>query len=116
MSNDDVRKQFGQRVQFLRKQKGYTQEKLGDLVGISTEQISNIERAVSRTRIETAGAIAKVLDTSLSELFDLPLFDKRSRKKSDAIKEFVSFLLKQDEAFIRYAYEQAKLAMNHWKK
>lgn len=116
MNIDDVRTQFGKRVQFFRKQKGYTQEALGELVGISTEQISNIERATSRTRIETAASIASALDVALSDLFDLPLFDKKSKKKSDAIKEYVAFLLKQDESFIRYQHEQAKLALDHWKK
>jgi len=116
MNIDDVRKQFGQRVQFFRKEKKLTQEKLGELVGISTEQISNIERATSRTRIETAASIAIVLGVPLSDLFDLPLFDKKSKKKSDAIKEYVAFLLKQDEAFIRYTHDQAKLAVEHWKK
>ena len=116
MNINDVRKQFGLRVQFFRKQKKLTQEALGDIVGISTEQISNIERATSRTRIETAAAIAIALDVTLSDLFDLPIFDKKSKKKSDAIKEHVAFLLKQDEAFIRYAHDQAKLAVDHWKK
>ncbi len=116
MNTDDVRKQFGQRVQFFRKQKGYTQEQLGELIGISTEQISNIERATSRTRIETASSIAIALEINLSDLFDVPLFDKKSKKKSEAIKEHLAFLLKQDESFIRYTHEQAKLAAEHWKK
>lgn len=116
MNIDDVRKQFGQRVQFLRKQKAYTQEKLGEVVGISTEQVSNIERATSRTRIETAAAIAKALDVTLADLFDLPLFDGKNKKRGEAIKEHVAFLLKQDETFVRYVHEQAKLAVDHWKK
>lgn len=116
MNIDDVRKQFGKRVQFFRKEKGYTQEQLGEMVGISTEQISNIERATSRTRIETATSIAVALEINLSDLFDLPLFDKKSKKKSEAIKEHVAFLLKQDESFIRYTHEQAKLTLDHWKK
>lgn len=116
MNIDDVRKQFGLRVQFFRKQKGYTQEVLGELVGISTEQVSNIERATSRTRIETAASIAKALDVRLADLFDLPMFDTRSKKKTDAIKEHLAFLLKQDEAFIKYIHEQAKLAVAHGKK
>jgi len=116
MKADDVSNQFGKRIQFLRKQKGLNQTELADIVGISTEQVSNIERATSRTRIETAAAIADALDVTLSELFDLPLFDKKSKKKTDAIKEHVAFLLKQDEAFIYYVHEQAKLAVDHWKK
>ena len=116
MKQDDVSKQFGKRIQFLRKQKGLNQSELAEAVGISTEQVSNIERATSRTRIETAAAIASALDVTLSDLFDLPLFDNKSKKKSEAIKEHVAFLLKQDETFIHYVHEQAKLAVCHWKK
>ena len=47
MNIDDVKKQFGLRVQFFRKQKGYTQEKLGELVGISTEQVSNMNERLA---------------------------------------------------------------------
>lgn len=51
---------------------------------------------VQRTRIETAASIAMVLEINLSDLFDLPLFDKKSKKKSEAIKEYVSIHPFQD--------------------
>ena len=116
MKQEEIRKQFGQRIQFLRKQKGLNQSELAEAVGISTEQVSNIERATSRTRIETAASIAMALDVTLADLFDLPLFDNKNKKRTAAIKELIAFLLKHDEAFIRYIHNQAKLAVEHWKK
>jgi transcriptional regulator with XRE-family HTH domain len=39
---------------------------------LSVDTISNIERGLSSTRIETVGSLAKALGVTLSELFELP--------------------------------------------
>lgn len=65
-----VRK-FGEKVLFLRKKLDMTQDELAFRVNISPSYLSAIERGVTDTTISTAKRLAKALDTTLSELFDL---------------------------------------------
>jgi len=81
MKQSDILKEFGLRVQFLRKEKGLTQAELAEKIERTEDTISNIERGISSTRIETAARIAEALKVQLSDLFDLPLFAGRNRGK-----------------------------------
>lgn len=108
---------FGKRVQTLRKQKGLKQEQLAEKADLSSwEQISKIERGVSSTNLKTIIAIANALNVPLADLFDFSLEDVKDRKKTEALKELMSFLLKHNAAYIRYIFEQAKVSSDHWKK
>lgn len=71
MTNDELKRFFGLRVQALRRRRGLTQEELAEAIGRSVDTISNIERGFSSTRIETAQTIADTIGVSLSELFEL---------------------------------------------
>lgn len=52
-----------------RLKKGYTQEELGDKVGLVRQAISAIELGVRRPSVETAQAIGKVLDIDWTRFF-----------------------------------------------
>lgn len=80
MEAEDVRRQFGIRVQALRRQRGLTQEQLAEAIGRSVDTISNIETGRLSTRIDTALKLAAVLGTTLAELFE---FDKRAISPAD---------------------------------
>ena len=43
----NIKKEFGEKVKRLRKQKGYTQEKLAELIDNSSRNLSNIELGLS---------------------------------------------------------------------
>lgn len=101
MKQTDIRKEFGQRVQFFRKERGLTQAALAEKIDRTEDTISNIERGISSTRIETAANIAEVLKIPLTDLFDLPLFNGRNREKSELIKELVAIALDQDKALLK---------------
>jgi transcriptional regulator with XRE-family HTH domain len=64
---------FGKRVQHLRRLRKLTQEQLADDTDLSVDTISNIERGLSSTRIETVGSLAKALNVTLAELFEFPM-------------------------------------------
>ncbi len=64
-------KKFGKRIVFLRKEACFTQEELAFKVNISPSYLSTIERGLTDTTISTAKRLAKALNTTLSELFDL---------------------------------------------
>lgn len=63
-------KKFGQRVRFLRKEKGITQEQLSFEIDADNSYIANIENAHRDIPLSRVQKIAKALGVSLSELFD----------------------------------------------
>jgi putative transcriptional regulator len=53
----------------IRKQKGFTQMKLAELVGVNRFHISRIERGKSSPSLKLLMKIADALDVSLDDLF-----------------------------------------------
>lgn len=71
--NDEIIKAFGSRVRLLRKERGYTMEKLASLAGIDFRQLSYIEHGQVNTTISSIFALSKALDIKMSELTNLDL-------------------------------------------
>lgn len=67
MSN--VRKKFGKRVQKLRKERGLTQEKLAELIGVDRSYMGFIERGERNPTLDKISKITKALNVTLPELF-----------------------------------------------
>lgn len=61
MSND--------RMKAARAEKGYSQQKLADLVGVSRQTINTIERGDYNPTIKLCVAICRSLDRTLDQLF-----------------------------------------------
>ena len=108
MSHDDYLKSLGHRIKTLRKAKNLSQEALSEKIDKSVDTISNIERAVSAPRLETAIEIARALDVEPYELFrirDLPLSDKQRTKLLD---EIFDLLQDQPEEILKFTLSQTK--------
>ncbi len=58
----------GERIRFMRKQKGLTQEELAHLINRSSNQVARWERGEVKLKTETITDIARVLNTSSSYL------------------------------------------------
>lgn len=65
----DLRTNFGKRLRQLRRERDLTQEQLAEVVGISVDMLSNIERGVNAPSFETLEKLASVLRISVSTLF-----------------------------------------------
>lgn len=59
---------FGQQIKKFRSEKGYTQEKLGQLVGVTTQAVSKWERG-SMPDAEIIPLIAQALGVSIEALY-----------------------------------------------
>ncbi|MBG79058.1 MAG: hypothetical protein CL570_08555 [Alphaproteobacteria bacterium] len=108
MSHNDYLKSLGHRIKTLRKAKNLSQEALSEKIDKSVDTISNIERAVSAPRLETAIEIAHALDVEPYELFrirDLPLSDKQRTKLLD---EIFDLLQDQPEEILKFTLSQTK--------
>ena len=57
------------RIRFARLKKGYSQQKLADLTGVSRQTISAIEKGDYNPTINLCIAICKALNKTLDDLF-----------------------------------------------
>jgi len=62
-------RKFGQKVGYLRKEMGITQEELAFRAGISPSYMSAIERGITDSTISTAKRLSKALKTTIHFLF-----------------------------------------------
>lgn len=58
----EIREMIGQQVAEIRKQRGMTQEELGERAGLSRVSIGKIERGISEPTITNLSQISQVLD------------------------------------------------------
>ena len=61
---------FGKQIKKLREQKGFSQEKLAELVGLEYQTISRIETGYYFTNYDNLVKIANALNVKLKDLFD----------------------------------------------
>jgi len=95
MNEKQLFKDIGSRVRTLRKQHGYTQEKLAEIMDLHVDTISNIERGFASTRIKTAARLAEVFDVELVDLF--PSKQSNEIVKSELDEVIDRLLLLKDE-------------------
>ena len=81
---------FGDNLAELRKESGYDQKKLGELLGVSYHTISSYERGRSQPNHEMLIRIAELFDVSLDYLLGLRR-DRVSYKEQNNVKNTSSF-------------------------
>lgn len=64
-----LRTLFGKKLRKIRRHQDLTQEKFAELLGVSVEFVSNMERGVNAPSFETLEKIAEVFDLPFNELF-----------------------------------------------
>lgn len=86
---------IGYQIQSLRKSKGYTQNQLGDLVGVSFQAVSKWERGETLPDIATFAILAEVLDTTMDNLLHggKKVTEYKGRKTMDDIKKGINCLI-----------------------
>ena len=75
MTSLTTSEKIGIKIRILRNKLNMSQEKLGELAGLSTNSISTIERGQSKPTIETLEKIANALNIELKELVDVSKID-----------------------------------------
>ena len=62
----------GQQIKYFRKQKGLSQKKLGDKIGMSQQQITQYENGKRIPKYETLGKLAQALGVEIYKLYNTP--------------------------------------------
>jgi transcriptional regulator with XRE-family HTH domain len=74
-----VRAKLGSRIKYLRDQRNWTQEQLGEKAGLTYKYIGQIERAEVSPGLETLEKLAKAFGLAVSNLLN---FEKRGSGKT----------------------------------
>lgn len=70
LKTTQLHKDFGKRIQELRRERGMTQEDLAGEVGVDRSYMGFLERGEKNATLDKIGKIAKVFRIKLKELFD----------------------------------------------
>lgn len=90
------------KIQELRKQKGFSLENMADDLNLSHSAYYKLENNQSRLTVERLIEISKILNTSVSDLFDessTRIYNQNNNKDSTVIahQEFENFIEKDKE-------------------
>lgn len=98
--------QIGKKIQLLRKQKGYSQEKFAEAINIATTSLSYIETGRGFMTLSTMQKICEVLDIEPVEIFQFISIESKEK-----MYDYICSKLKN----IKENPEQLKLAYNIFK-
>lgn len=100
---------FGQRLKDLRKQKGLTQQQLGELIDVTKASICYYEKSLRTPTLDTLMDLSKVLDVSISYL----LGQEVNTYISEAEEEYgKTYLSRNDVNFINEIKADKRLYNN----
>jgi len=106
----NLKKELGEKIKRLRKNKGLTQEKLAELIEISPRNLSGIELGINYPKAETLEKIMIALDTTSEELFSNDyIYDNSILIKY--IKESLKFIEK-DRMKLEFLYKIVRFIKN----
>ena len=83
---------FGERLKDARREKGFTQEQLAEVLAVSTEFLSRMERGKGNPSLETLIKLAAALNLSTDELLGLATSNDEPAEDSPEIRRVLRLL------------------------
>lgn len=105
--DNSIERIIGKRIQAVRKENGYTQQRFAEEVGLSTNYLSDIERGKSSPRMDKLVAIINALGCSDDYIF-VDVIDVGYKVKASRLSDMLEGL-PQDEKRRVFAVVQALL-------
>lgn len=87
---------IGKRIQNRRKQLGYTQEQLAEMMNVSIQMVSNLERGNKAIRIDNLINLSQILDVST----DYILTGKETKEDLEMLTSKIALLSVRDRRMI----------------
>ena len=94
---------FGKRFKEIRKNFGYTQDKMAEIAGIEPQSISKIESGKNFPLLSNLEKIADSLGIELEDFFDYNHKTSEAQLKSDLLKIFDKLDINDKERLLRLA-------------
>jgi transcriptional regulator with XRE-family HTH domain len=99
--SDPTLKLIGERIRDLRKQRGLSQEQLGELADFHYTYIGGVERAEKNISVLNLAKIATALNVGLYDLFEYTRLNSITKGKSDDLEHIVNLLLSLNSSEVK---------------
>ncbi len=99
--NDVFLRDIGRRIQIRRKQQRFTQEQLADMMNVSIQMVSNLERGNKAIRIDNLINLSKILGVST----DFILTGEETRGDLTGLAVQIAHLSEKNKKMIRMLVE-----------
>jgi len=100
----DIKDIVGKNLKRIRKDFGYSQEKLAELIGLQRKSISHIETGHSSISCDTIQKLCKVLNISPIELF----ISENPQTQNEKLNQTIDIISKFNDEKLDYAYRIIK--------
>ena len=107
----DIKKLLGKKIKQYRILRGYSQEKLAELLNISQRTLSGIECGNNFLTSQTMDKILEVLKISPDEIFYVEYLKSPKEKINELVEEIKK--LEQDEQTLQIVYKVIKAILKH---
>ena len=106
----NIKKEFGEKIKRMRKNRNLTQEQLAEMIDISPRNLSGIEVGANFVKAETLEKILIALNTSTEELFSNVEIKENKELLADIIKDVKS--VENDNSKLKRIYKMVKFFVN----
>ncbi|QDY81966.1 helix-turn-helix transcriptional regulator [Paenibacillus polymyxa] len=113
MEDKEVLKLVGARIRALRKEKGLSQESLGEKGGFHFSYIGQIERGEKNVSLINIAKIADALDVNLIQLFAYVNEDIKVTKQEAGLNEIITLLRNSSLQTIKLVKNIVKEILNN---
>lgn len=87
---EDIKRLIGDRIRQLRKDRGLSQEKLGDISDLHYTHVGSIERGEKNWSIDTLIKLSKGLNVEVADLFNFPMPPAEAKKMKKSLVEEIT--------------------------
>lgn len=101
--NMEMKKLLGKRIKEIRKSCKMTQEQLGELINIEPSSLGNIENGYNYPLLSTLEKITKVLNCSMTEVFEYEHLDD-----NDVLIDKINKILEKNPDKVKQVYKLVK--------
>jgi len=102
--SDSILKLVGGKIRELRKERGLSQEELGEKAGFHFSYLGGLERGERNVSLENLAKVAETLGVDIGELFGyVREYNKPLTEKEKTLQEAFFLLLNRDEKEIQMA-------------
>jgi transcriptional regulator with XRE-family HTH domain len=91
--SESILKLVGKRIRDLRKERGYSQEQLGELADLNYTYIGGVERAETNISVLNLTKIAQALNVGIYELFSYTRLSSPTKGITHDMEQIIDLLL-----------------------
>ena len=111
----NVEKLIGAKIKETRRSKGFTQEHLSEMIDVSVETISRLERGVSMPSLKTLENIAQAFGAPLKSFFDFDEKPSKNKTFERELSRLIAFLRTLNIKQIKLIREVLKTTFALWR-